>query len=282
MDTKTAEILCKINNDFYQSQSESFSKTRKAPWPGWERCMRPLRDAVCDGSLGQAGGARDSRASEGGNRQLAVLDLACGNMRFASFLDAAFPEADIAYYGVDDCDGLAAPFASRMPQVRYQSLDVLGVLHEGQCLNDRLDAPTCGLSVSFGFLHHIPLAAQREEVLASLIRQTQAGGYAAVSFWRFLDDPAMRGKAQAAHQRALKELGLRGLEGELGADDYLLGWKNMPGIYRYCHSFTESEIDQIAESASGRAVLVDRFRSDGRTSSLNTYLVFKACAENRR
>ncbi|MDR0347473.1 MAG: class I SAM-dependent methyltransferase, partial [Coriobacteriales bacterium] len=70
----------------------------------------------------------------------------------------------------------------------------------------------------------------------------------------------------------------QGLEELKGWDtnDYLLGWKNVPGAYRYCHSFTEAEIDALVESVASSAPVISRFSSDGRGDKLNTYLLLQA------
>ncbi|MCL1798168.1 MAG: hypothetical protein FWG23_00270 [Eggerthellaceae bacterium] len=324
MDTRTAEILWKLNNGFYRDCGASFSATRRAPWPGWERCLAAMEDAG-DGT-GGGPGSLSRRAADCG---LSAFDLACGNLRFAAFLGSAFPGADIAFYAVDNCDSLAgfgaaagcapggsvlaggevaafptAPAADESApiggppaspadrgsappgsppggsppagvSVSYQSLDVLGTLLQGLRIGDKVEAPACDLSVSFGFMHHVPLPVWREEVLASLVAQTRPGGFVAVSLWQFLNDAALREKARHSHERALAEGGLRELDGRLDGNDRLLGWKGIPGTYRYCHSFSEPEIDRLVESVAGRASLASRFTSDGRTKHLNTYLVLK-------
>ena len=57
--------------------------------------------------------------------------------------------------------------------------------------------------------------------------------------------------------------------------DYLLGWRNTPGAYRYCHSFSDEEIDSLVASVADKAQCVARFRADGRTGNLNEYLVLQ-------
>lgn len=250
MDIKTAEILCKINNDFYRNQSASFARTRTHPWPGWEACLDILK------------GVHSQPCTK-----FSIFDLACGNLRFEVFLGAALPDAAITFYAVDNCDDMVPS----MLNVDYQNLDVMGVLHAGSCINDHLTAPVCDCSVSFGFLHHVPLQRHRGDVLSCLVRQTRSGGYVVVSLWQFLNNEDMARKAQAVHERAMEELGLH----DLDEHDFLLGWKNLPGRYRYCHSFSEEDIDRLAESVAGSAEVVSRFVSDGRTNDLNTYLILK-------
>jgi len=250
MDNKTAEILRAINNEFYRSHHDSFSKTRTSPWNGWKRCVA---------ALGLAGIA--------GASELSVLDLACGNLRFATFLEDALPEVALSLYAVDNCDEMVPA----LDDVEYLSIDILERLDRGVPLLDGHTLPPCDLSVTFGFMHHIPLKAHREEVLRAMVEQTRSGGFVIVSFWQFLNNEDLAKKAQVTHERALKELGLPALE----KHDYLLGWKERPDTYRYCHSFSDDEIDDLIKTVSDKANLHDRFVSDGRTDNLNTYVILQ-------
>ncbi len=202
-----------------------------------------------------------------GQHAVSVFDLACGNLRFETFFKHAFPDVKADFYAVDNCDELLSAASS----VHYRHLDVVSALLDGVLLDGLRGVPPCDLSVSFGFLHHVPGDRWREDLLAHLVRQTRPGGYVIVSLWQFMRDENLAKKACATHARAREAWGLPALD----EGDYLLGWKNLPGAYRYCHSFSEGEIDRLAESVAKEAVLVRRFASDGRTGNLNTYLVFR-------
>jgi len=269
MNTKTAEILCGINNSFYQEHYLSFARTRKASWPGWRRCLEAIGLTAAKDL-----GLDDSQSVDASaHRHISVLDLACGNLRFEAFLSTELPMVDMSFYAIDNCDDLVPS----TPSVHYQSLDILDTLYKGLCLDDHITAPLCDLSVSFGFMHHIPTQDHRAEILASLIRRTRPGGHVLVSFWQFLNNEALGGKAWLEHERACEELGLQGQREELEDNDYLLGWENTPGAYRYCHSFSEAEIDQLVMSVAGMATTIARFVADGRTDNLNTYLILQVC-----
>ena len=92
-----------------------------------------------------------------------------------------------------------------------------------------------------------------------------------VSLWQFLNNKKLAEKAKATHRKAQQELELSALD----AGDYLLGWKDIPGQYRYCHSFSETEIEQLVAAIADKATLLSRFESDGRGDNLNCYLVLK-------
>jgi len=253
MNIKTIAILCKINNDFYQTQGESFSQTRHAPWLGWQRCLA---------------------AAELGD-QISVFDLACGNLRFLSFLQEQGCVGVVDYYAIDNADGLVSPALLGFSSVHYESIDVLGALQKGQALNDCFVAPPCDLSVSFGFMHHVPSSEFRKMIISALVKQTRPGGYVIVSFWQFLNNPEMGQKARITHEKALKELNFDEIASDLEENDFLIGWQDKPEIYRYCHSFSDGEIDALVHSVAESATLIDRFYSDGRSQNLNTYVVLK-------
>ncbi|MCL2025060.1 MAG: class I SAM-dependent methyltransferase [Coriobacteriia bacterium] len=263
MNAETIKILCALNNDFYRSHGASFAASRQHAWDGWQRCI----ETVCEG-LGDCSA-------------LTVFDLACGNRRFETFLATALPEVARTFYAVDNCEEMATAYC---PTSHYRHLDILDILQRNLPLNEQFEAPPCDLSVAFGFMHHVPTQAYREEVLRSLIAQTRPGGYAIVSFWQFLTNDRLRTKAQATHREALHTRPpiLVPLDpAQLDDGDYLLGWQDTPGAYRYCHSFSEAEIDQLVSTAvsqtavTPRATVVDRFTADGRTNNLNTYLILQ-------
>ena len=240
--------------------------------------------------------------SEHARPALSVLDLACGNLRFEAFLAKELAATDLAFHTADDCDALVkgAPWrpdpadgaalgnrAAGSIRWHHQSFDVLAALDAegrsdgaaldaetpggGPALAEALQTPRCDLAVSFGFLHHIPLPRWREEVLAMLAAKVRPGGFVIVSLWRFLENPLLARKAEATHEHALAELGLPPLD----AGDRLLGWRDEPGAYRYCHSFTDGEIDALAASVGHAVTEVARFRADGRDGALNSYLVLQ-------
>lgn len=260
MRAEVARRLNALDAAFYQGQARSFSSTRHAGWPGWERCLAAVG--------GEPRGAR-------------VLDVAAGNLRFARFLADAWPHAHLSYDAVDSCPELMR--AGEPPQ----GWDV--ALHERDLVSDLLRAggarPACGapsagagggrgpydLVVCFGFAHHVPTGAARGRLVRALIGLTAPGGTCCVSLWRFMDEPALARKARLATAQALPELGLDA--GDLDEGDWLLGWQGVPGAFRYCHSFTRAEVDELARQDG--ATLRDRFLSDGRTGELNAYLVWK-------
>lgn len=229
-----------------------------------------------------------------------VLDVACGNMRFEKYLQARFPKRRLSFDAIDNCLPLAKD--ARQGSIDFYERDVIELLADGSfalppkaarggCAHSPANASqphaggspaplphtTCGkpgynLSVCFGFFHHIPLLEMRVSLLRQLIGALSCGGTCCVSLWRFLDDARIAEKAQSGTERACS-LGIVG-PADLRAGDYLLGWKERDDVFRYCHHFDDAEISSLVKSVADIADLALEYRADGKTGSLNTYLVF--------
>lgn len=247
------------------------SSRREGPfWPNRAEGKPPrYGTARADG----AGGAASCEAAAPPRPAISVFDLACGNLRFERYLAEALPHADVRSYAVDSCDELAADVGSLAITVVYESSDIVGGLIAGAPLCELHHAPQVDMAVSFGFLHHVPGAALRVRVLDGLIDAVRPGGCVAVSLWQFMNNPALAAKARAAHARASAALGLAADAFDEG--DYLLGWNNVEGAWRYCHHFSDEEVGRLIDAVSPRARLIDAFEADGRTGAMNKYLVLQ-------
>ena len=239
MDTKTARRLNDLNTRFYSRVHDSFSATRQAPWPGWKR----VRNATLEA------GAIDNE------HRFHVLDLACGNLRFERYLASC--NMCFEAWCADNCPELAP--TDKPAYARLQNLDVVEALLCEEDLARTIDAPSCDLCVCFGFMHHLAMPEHRKLVLHALLSKARPGGVVAVSFWRFAKSPRIMAKA-----KRLEDPG-----------DYLLGWQDEAEARRYCHSFSEGEIDELAASTEKTAREIDRFSADGRSGDLNRYLVLQ-------
>lgn len=244
MDTRTIQALCKLNGEFYRTHHASFAETRQSAWPGWKRV-----------------------ASLVPKRPQTVLDVACGTLRFKAFCEHGGIETVRPYHAIDSCEALLPDDEG----VSFQELDIAGALLEDR-LAAAIKAPACSLVACFGFAHHVPTGELRARLVDSLLEKASPGGLVALSFWQFARDPKMLDKAKRTTERGISELGV-----SLGENDFLLGWNGVDGAYRYCHSFSDGELDELAAHVEGRAALVGQFRADGRTAEMNGYRVFHKC-----
>ena len=256
MDALTARLLTRLTSDFYGQVAPSFSATRQAPWPGWQRLLEEM-GPLPHGSL-------------------RVLDLACGNLRFERFLaerlvSDTLSKHSVVVRAVDSCDALACSVLPSGIDIEYVHLDIAEALYGEHDLANYLGRGTFDLAVCFGYLHHLALPEHRTRVLKALVESLAPGGIAAVSLWQLSQSERLLAKAQATTAQAVEVLGFHGLE----AGDYLLGWQGRTDVLRYCHDFSESEIDELARAVSPLAHETTRFSADGATGNLNRYLVLR-------
>lgn len=306
MTRATVRALCQLNTEFYERNAASFSQTRTAPWEGWRRCMAACGFDDSDGAaLDQPVDAQIADS---------VLDIACGNLRFEAFLANAYPHIDWSFFAVDNCEPLVASGQEDIAKkVHFTCEDIVSNLLEGLPAAEPANIPALAaatpfdLVVSFGFLHHIPSFDLRQQFLLEALSQVKPGGYLVVSFWQFLNDPAKRAKMEQTHAEALaffascaetrandRDALDRGagssssgnpdlscpkltafFADSLEPNDYFLGWKNEPSNYRYCHHFSNEEIDRIITALAPHATVVESFSADGKPGNLNRYVVFK-------
>ena len=86
--------------DFYTNSSEKRSSTRKKPWPEFDHILTYINEVAL---------ANQQRIGEGKAKKeaepLRILELGCGDGRFAEYLDKHF-EHDFVYIGIDSSKGL--------------------------------------------------------------------------------------------------------------------------------------------------------------------------------
>lgn len=249
-DIATLRQLNALTSQFYEREAASFSATRQAPWRGWNRALDII--AQTDGTFRR--------------HPLAVLDLACGNLRFERFLaERRVPIASVV--AIDNCPALLdAPDSA----VAFRSCDLIEALIADD-FRASLPRATCDLAVAFGFMHHVAAFPLRIHVLEGLLDSLRPGGFAVVSFWQFLHDDRIAAKAAtttAAGRRAWRLP-------PLASCDYLLGWQHADGVYRFCHHTTDEEIDRLMAAVALPFREVARFSADGKHGNLNRYLVLQ-------
>lgn len=143
------------------------------------------------------------------------------------------------------------------------------------------------LVVSFGFMHHIAGYELRRRFIEKLLKLTSPTGVCVLSLWRFAEDPRARKKAMRETKENLSTLKAGTLHGaeaftltqckkiedSLEEGDFLLSWQGQAGYGRYCHSFSDREIDTIVRDLPSSYRLLDRFCADGKNGCMNCYLI---------
>jgi tRNA (uracil-5-)-methyltransferase TRM9 len=200
----------------------------------------------------------------------AVLDIGCGNARFASFLHGA--ELRFAYTGVDANAALLEAARQRLPPAlapaaRLLPIDFLAGPNPGRNLPEGPFA----LVVLMGILHHVPGADGRLALLREAARRLAPGGHLALAAWQFEDDPRERRKRVAVGSLA-PVLGEALDPGALEPGDFLLRFGEDPGAPpRYCHQVADAEFAGWP-AALGLRCLAD-YRADGPRGDSNRYAI---------
>ncbi len=238
MNEHVRQKLIALNKDFYRRFAASFSDTRFAPQPGYTRIIRYVPPS-CH-----------------------VLDLGCGNARFAHFLDQHVEHA--TYLGVDvspELITLARASVDRLQRVTPTFL-ILDLSQPDWA--HMLPQRHFHLVVAFAVIHHIPDFEYRAAFLQGMARLVREDGYIVLSTWRFLHSERMR--------RKIVPWDRVGLSAEdVDEHDYLMDWKRDGVGYRYVHYVSEAEMDILARRAG--LSIVEQFYSDGREGDLSLYTV---------
>ena len=251
----TAEQLSRVTSEFYAQQAQSFSATRQMPWQGWQRCL----DAMSQLSAGE---------------KPSVLDIGCGNLRFARFLCDEAGIVPEKYFAVDNCKPLveSGDAGAYVSELAFIELDVIKSLLDNR-LSSELTVPACDLVVAFGFLHHVPGVDKRLQLLRTLLEKAKPGGFVCVSFWQFMNSQKLAAKAQETTTQGLRALGID--TSELEENDYLIGWQDKANTWRYCHHFSQEELDELLASLGSDVHVCAQFSADGKDNNLNRYVILQ-------
>jgi len=245
MNRATQLALNAINQRFYAAIAAEWIETRKYAWPGFERIVARLPAAA----------TREA--------PLRVLDLGCGDGRFAQYL--AEHTEHLRYLGCDASSALLAHANTRGlgPRFEFCHTDFVSTPASTAIPGGEFD-----LVCVLGVLHHVPGRTARQLLLRELGARLSAHGLLAVTIWRLTDDPrfATRVVPFADYNRAAAEpIALDQLE----PGDTLLRWGSAGAPARYCHFPDRHESEQVL-GASGLRI-VERFHADGRGGRLNEY-----------
>ncbi len=271
MNPRTRSQLLEINRAFYAAHAAAFDRSRGArPWPGWER-LRPLLDARTGPSAPDTPNA--SATSNSGRVPLGpVLDIGCGNARFACWLaEAGF---EFRYTGVDASPALLEAAGRQLPESVAASSELIqhDFLASGTP-GAALPAGPFDLVVLMGVLHHVPGTDWRLQLLEAAADRLTAGGLLVLAAWQFAEDP--REQRKRVPLAAIGPVNGEILEAsELEPGDWLVRFGDDPAAPpRYCHQVSEGEFDGWPGTL-GLARVAD-FRADGAGGAANRYAVLR-------
>ena len=260
MDDLTRSQLLALSDAFYRAHAEAFDASRgHHAWPGWQRLLEWLPPG-------------DPPAGSPAGSTLRVLDIGCGNARFARFLhDAGFP---LRYVGVDANEALLASARARWtPDLE----DRCQLTQQNFLLSARpgseLPSGPFDLIAVMGVLHHVPGHDWRLALLRAAAERLASGGLLALAAWQFSDRErfAKRTVAWSSLDFVLdKPIDLDDLE----SGDRLLRFGNDEKTPpRYCHQVADREFEGWPEEL-GLEPLAD-YRADGAEGDLNRYWILR-------
>lgn len=240
MNDVTARALNALNQSFYTHSSALFDETRRAAWPGWREILPLLR----------------------GRRIATVLDVGCGNARFARFLEAELG-APFLYCGIDASAPLLAAAAQAIVALEDSRLLRADLVLEP--LARSLPDEEFDCVAAFGLLHHIPAESRRRALIETLASRVAPGGFLALAFWDFADEPRIAAKDMGASLSPE-------IADALEPGDHLLRWgPEGSGRLRYCHHADEAEIERLLDGIGLEPG--PEFSADGRNGRSNRYRV---------
>lgn len=247
----TISQLNQLNIDCYQTAADDFDQTRQTAWAGWQEVARHILPLP---------------------ERAVVLDIGCGNARWAEFVHQYTPTSDWQYIGYDVTASLLAK-----AETKLSSLGIQHQLHTVDLIDSWLNLKpvrsfspnTADLVVAFGFIHHVPSFELRRTFLTHAAESLKPGGQLVVAAWQFTDSPKLVTKQVAGAKLGFPET-------DLEPNDYFLSWSSDPAQpqYRYCHLVTASEMAEL--TADLPLNLKTEFKADGQTGQLNHYWVWES------
>lgn len=254
MNRQIQETLLALNRDFYESVAPHFDATRRGWTPGLRAILPHLRAF--------------------GKEKLALLDVGCGNGRFARLL--AHEGIAASYTGVDgnqallqlgregarnlvgvDCHFTRADLADP-----FWPDTLTGQGEAGSGWLTIAEPPQFDVVLCLATMQHLPGYALRLRLLKDLSRLS--AGPVILSFWQFLSSERFRAKLIEPEEAGV-------VSSELEPGDAFLPWRQGVEAVRYVHQVDEAELRQLAADA-GMSV-VGTFRADGKETNLNLYAV---------
>lgn len=242
---KFSEKINRINKEFYNKYSKSFSNSRNSNWIGFKKIFENIDN----------------------NNIKKVLDLACGNGRF--YLELIKHINNSEYIGVDNNVYLLNEAKDKIEKNILSNKYEL--IEEDLFSNYSINTKDFDLIVMFGFMHHIPSLDIRIKIFNRIKQQLNKNGIFVFSTWNFLGKSYEKRNDK---KKIIKEINID--EKELNKSDYFLNWKdinNKDDIYRYAYYYSKGEILELIDIV-GFQLIID-YESDGRDNISNHYYIVK-------
>lgn len=204
MNQKTAQkILNEVKRSF-EKIAKDFSSTRKHFWPEFDHIAAYI--------------------NHGDN----LLDIGCGNGRFAQFLQ----NKQINYFGLDISKKLLKIAKKNVPQGNFFQADMTSLPFPDHTFDQ---------IVMIASFHHIPSIKLRQKTLQECYRVLKNKGLIFILVWNLY-----QAKFKSAFQEALKRSSLS--SGNYSKKDLFIPWKKNHNLNRYYYAFTLPELKKLLVS----------------------------------
>lgn len=250
----------KTTTNFYKDIQKDFDTSRQFPWKGWERVLNIVKSYI----------DTDYNDKNNSKSKYSILDMGCGNGRFAKFLEDNLTPSKkdkLQYIGLDNNEFFLEKGRQLVKDFEKGSYS----FKEFDFLKDPIsnlqksileDDAKFDLIFGFGVTHHLTGDIEdKKDWFKHLGLLLEKEGILIFTNWQFLDISS-------------KKMTLEKLERE---GDYLLDFSGSTSK-RFCHHYSSDDISSIlAVLKESNLTLIKRFKSDGRTTNLNEYFVFQKC-----
>lgn len=277
MQTSSIRFLNQLNQKFYETVADSFDDSRSYSWTGWE-VLKPFILKLIEGKKEKSGDAP--------GEPLRVLDIGCGNGRFAQWLSEVINLAEtttkIEYTGIDFNEFLLQKARERtqnLPKVTtdFKQIDIV----ESLLQKTPLSTQKYDLIVCFGVMHHIPGQEMRqklvEQISKLMVESEKSNSIACIATWQFDSLPNLFSRSE--------QLQDSGLIPDPEAGDYLLNWerksagetlktnenKNQTPTPRFCHLISDEESEEWWQTT--KLSLIQKYLADGPKNQSNAYWI---------
>lgn len=255
MNTETVGTLNRITRRFYDNSAYGFAVTHEASRPGWGQVLDTLAPSIKN------------------LPDLSVLDIGCGNGRFAHFFQNYF-KRPFSYLGLDASPTLIEFAAAQVADIEGATCVLFDFVENS--LERLIPDRTFALVVAFGVLHHIPAHSGRRDFLEQLCQRVAPGGALACSIWR-AQHPEQAGQETLSWEeyncRAREPVEIAQLE----TGDNLVARRGSAA--RYCHFVDDAETVRLFNGLPMDQI--DTFMADGRGGALNRYLLLRRASEQK-
>jgi tRNA (uracil-5-)-methyltransferase TRM9 len=257
MNLITAQKLIKLNYAFYQTIGKYFDSSRNYSWPGWKRLKTIFQ--IPNPKLQK--------------QELHVLDLGCGNARFAEFLLKECKIENLDYTGIDYSEFLIEKGDDKLTQLQISNfkLQIENILL-GEWEKNLTDGGF-DVIVMFGVMHHVPSNELRLKLLKKIYSLMNADSVFVVTFWKFKDIPRLERRIIREGSDELSQV-LESFDlhlDDLEENDHILDWERGMKAYRYCHYYSTAEATALLEQAGFR--VKESYLADAKEDVVNEYMI---------